>query len=279
VGRLSFSGNTFIAKVSRPSFSRKRPLPRLGHFFILPQTNYIFFFMRDLDHSRRLRQVMLAAAALVGLGILALAVATAGSHEAHASERLSGTTTKAHPLTAQDRADLDRVSAYLEGLTDMQGNFLQIGPDGSLAEGRFYLRRPGRLRFEYTPPQKLLVVADGTWLAVKDGFSATQRYPLGSTPLGILLQKHVNLADEVKVLSLEREPGVLRVKLEDRSGNAPGDLTLVFDEPSLQLRQWVITDAQGLQTTVALRSVQSGLRADNALFVLKDEQRPGVGRP
>jgi outer membrane lipoprotein-sorting protein len=101
---------------------------------------------------------------------------------------------------------------------------------------------------------------------------------LGSTPLGILLQKHVDLAKEVRILSVERQPGVLRVKLQDKSGNAPGDLTLVFDEPNLQLRQWVVTDAQGLQTTVALRGVQSGLRADNALFVLRDEQRPGVGK-
>lgn len=238
----------------------------------------MFFTMRDLEHSRRIRQVTLAAAALVGLGILALAVVTAGSREAHAAEATAAAN-GAQNLDAQDKADLDRVSAYLSSVTDMQGDFLQVGPDGSLAEGKFYLRRPGRLRFEYTPPQNMLVVADGTWVAVKDGFSATQRYPLGSTPLGILLQKHVDLASEVRVLSVERQPGVLRVKLQDKSGNAPGDLTLVFDEPSLQLRQWVVTDAQGLQTTVALRSVQSGLHADNALFVLKDEQRPDIGRP
>ena len=237
----------------------------------------MFFTMRDLEHSRRIRQVTLAAAALVGLGILALAIVTAGSREAHAAET-TAMATKTSALDAQDKADLDRVSAYLSGLTDMQGDFLQVGPDGSLAEGKFYLRRPGRLRFEYTPPQHMLVVADGTWVAVKDGFSATQRYPLGSTPLGILLQKHVDLASEVRILSVERQPGVLRVKLQDKSGNAPGDLTLVFDEPSLQLRQWVVTDAQGLQTTVALRGIQSGLRADNALFVLKDEQRPNIGR-
>ena len=239
----------------------------------MPQRATIIFVMRDLEQNRRYRQLMLAAAALVGIGVLALAIATASS-TAHADEATQTQTT----LTAGDRADLERVSAYLDGLTDMQGNFLQVGPDGSLAEGKFYLRRPGRLRFEYTPPTKMLVVADGTWVAVKDSASAAQRYPIGSTPLGILLSRHVNLADETKVLSVERQPGVLRVKLQDRSGNAPGDLTLVFDEPNLQLRQWVVTDAQGLQTTVALRSVQSGIRADNALFVLKDDQRPDIGR-
>jgi len=227
--------------------------------------------MRDLDHKHRLRQMTLAVMAALGFAILALAVSSAGSSPARADTRSAS-------LTAEDRADLDRVSAYLSNLTDMQGNFLQVGPDGSLAEGKFYLRRPGRLRFEYTPPEQMLVVADGTWVAVKDGFSATQRYPIGATPLGILLERHVDLANEVNVLAVEHQPGALRIKLADKSGNAPGDITLVFDEPALQLRQWVVTDAQGLQTTLALRNIQTGLRADNALFTLKTEQRPGVGK-
>lgn len=234
----------------------------------------MLFLMRDLEHKTRLRQMMLAAAAALGLAILAFAVATAGSVAAHAA---SSDKAQVNNLNAEDRADVDRVSAYLSNLTDLQGNFLQVGPDGSLAEGQFYLRRPGRLRFEYTPPEKMLVVADGTWVAVKDGFSATQRYPIGATPLGLLLEDHVDLATEVKIMSVERQPGALRIKLADTTGNAPGDLTLVFDEPSLQLRQWIVTDAQGLQTTVALRNIQTGVRAANALFVIKGEQRPGVG--
>lgn len=232
--------------------------------------------MRNLDQSRRIRQAMLVTAALIGLGVLALAIATADVTAAHAETRPA---LKAHPLTAEDEADIGKVDAYLNGLSDLQGNFLQVGPDGSLAEGKFYLRRPGRLRFEYTPPQKTLVVADGTWVAVKDGFSAAQRYPISSTPLGIILASHIDLVEDTRILGVERQPGVLRLVVQDKSGNAPGDLTLVFDQPSLQLRQWVVTDAQGLQTTVALRNTRSGIRADNALFVLQDEQRPGVGKP
>ncbi|MES1991884.1 MAG: outer membrane lipoprotein carrier protein LolA [Pseudomonadota bacterium] len=232
--------------------------------------------MSDLDHRHRfeqrhrLRQMTLAAFAALALAILAIVIASASvTSAARADDAKSAIT-----LSDSDRADIDRVSTYLSGLANMQGNFLQVGPDGSLAEGRFYLRRPGRLRFEYSPPEKILVVADGTWVAVKDGYSATQRYPLGATPLGILLEDHVNLGTEVRILGVERQPGSLRVKLADKSGNAPGDITLVFDEPSLQLRQWVVTDAQGLQTTVALRSIQNGIRADNGLFVIKAEQRP-----
>ena len=231
----------------------------------------MLLFMRDVDQRNRIRQLMLTAAAILGLAILAATVATAGAHAAEANSINND-------LSASDRADLTRVDNYLSGLTNLQGNFLQVGPDGSLAQGQFYLRRPGRMRFQYDPPEKLLVVADGTWVAVKDGFSAAQRYPLGSTPLGILLDDHVDLAKEVKVLAVERQPGALRITLADKNDNAPGNITLVFDEPDLQLRQWIVTDAQGLQTTVALRNIQSGIRADNALFVLKTDQRPSVGQ-
>ena len=228
----------------------------------------MLLFMRDINHRNRMRQAMLTVAALLGIAILAVTVVSASAHAAD---------TATNDLSSADRAAISRVDSYLTGLTNLQGRFLQVGPDGSLAQGTFYLRRPGRMRFEYDPPEKLLVVADGTWVAVKDDFSATQRYPLGSTPLGILLDDHVDLAKEVKVLAVEHQPGVLRITLADKTGNAPGNITLVFDEPAIQLRQWIVTDAQGLQTTVALRNIQSGINASNALFVLKSEQRPIIG--
>jgi len=247
------------------------PLACLHPFLFLPQRPNMLFLMKNIEQDRRSRHRLLFTAALIGVALLVIAFISASARPA-----LAAPATPA--LNAQDQADLDKISAYLQGISDLQGGFLQIGPDGSVADGNFYLRRPGRLRFEYSPPAKLLVVADGTWVGVKDGFSPTQRYPLGSTPLGLLLDKKPNLAEGARILGIEREAGMLRVTLADSSGQAPGKITLVFDQPVLALRQWVVTDAQGLQTTVALRSVQSGIRADNALFVLRDEQRPSFGQ-
>lgn len=223
--------------------------------------------MRDLDQNHRYRQRMLLAAALVGLGLLFVAFLTAGGRAARAETSLN----------EEDRVALAEASAYLSSLENLQGDFLQVGPDGSVAEGRFYLRRPGKLRFEYAPPENLLVVADGTWVAVKDSAAAAQRYPIASTPLGLILAKNVNLEEKARVLNVEEQPGSLLIALADRSGEAPGQITLIFDRPKMQLRQWVVTDVQGLQTTVALRNVETGVRADNALFVLRDDQRPEIG--
>lgn len=237
--------------------------------------------MRNLDQNHRYRQRMLLAAALIGLGLLFVTFLTAGGEaRAENTDGVTPTTAATPPQTRLDIEDgeaLAEVSAYLSALENMQGDFLQVGPDGSVAEGKFYLRRPGRLRFEYEPPENLLVVADGTWVAVKDSSAPAQRYPIASTPLSLLLAEDVNLSESARVLNVEKQPGALLVTLADSKGEAPGQITLIFDQPRIQLRQWVVTDAQGLQTTVALRNVETGIRADNALFVLRDTQRPEIG--
>src|SRR5690606_17202389 len=102
-------------------------------------------------------------------------------------------------VDAEDGKALAEASAYLSSLENMQGDFLQVGPDGSVAEGKFYLRRPGRLRFEYEPPENLLVVADGTWVAVKDSAAPAQRYPIASTPLSLFLARDINLSENARV--------------------------------------------------------------------------------
>lgn len=239
-------------------------------------------FMRDFDQNHRHRQRLLLAAALIGLGLLFVTFLTAGG-QAWAETTDGMAAAAAAPsqssVDEEDGKALAEASAYLSSLENMQGDFLQVGPDGSVAEGKFYLRRPGRLRFEYEPPENLLVVADGTWVAVKDSSAPAQRYPIASTPLSLLLAENVNLSESARVLNVETQPGALLVTLADRSGEAPGQITLIFDQPQMQLRQWVVTDAQGLQTTVALRNVETGIRADNSLFVLRDTQRPEIGGP
>ena len=229
--------------------------------------------MADFDHSQRTRHRLLLIAAAVGLAVLLLTLFASPLSGARAAPPVQ-------QMAAEDGAVLDSISAYLNSIDHLQGGFLQVASDGDLTQGTFYLRRPGRLRFEYEPPTELLVVADGTWVIVQEGdFAAPQRYPIASTPLTLLLDPNVDLRDDATVVGLARHPGQLRVTLTDKSGEAPGTLTLVFDAPDLRLRQWIVKDAQGLETAVALRNVQSGIVADNALFVVRDSTRPAIGGP
>ncbi len=185
----------------------------------------MILLMRDFDQNHRHRQRMLLAAALIGLGLLFVTFLTAGG-QARADTTDGMTATDTAPsqagLDKEDGEALAEASAYLSSLEDMQGDFLQVGPDGSVAEGKFYLRRPGRLRFEYEPPENLLVVADGTWVAVKDSSAPAQRYPIASTPLSLLLAENVNLSESARVLNVETQPGALLVTLADSKGEAAG---------------------------------------------------------
>jgi len=182
-------------------------------------------------------------------------------------------------LTPKDAATVARVNAYLNSITELEGDFTQIGPDGDVAEGRFYLRRPGRARFDYAPPNRLLVVADGFWIGVTDRkLETTDRYPIGSTPYWALLKEKVNLASDARVLAVERETGIILVTIDDPSGEAAGQLTLIFeeqvakgsDDAPLQLTQWLVTDAQGLTTSVSISNLIAGRHARNELFTIDD---------
>ena len=188
-----------------------------------------------------------------------------------AATLLAGTPALAQELSGKDMRDLARISNYLNGISTMEGSFVQVGPDGELSEGKFYMRRPGRLRFEYEPPNPALVVADGFWVGVYDKRMETlDRYPLSETPLELLLKERVDLRKEGAVQSIERGEGKIRVTAIDPDNPERGSITLVFNDNPLELQQWVVVDAQGLKTTVALNDVRTNVELDPRLFRIED---------
>ena len=168
-----------------------------------------------------------------------------------------------------DNEDLDRVSAYLNAIHTLKGSFVQVGPEGQIDEGVFYLDKPGRMRFEYHAPNPVLIVSDGSTVAVANRrLNTVDHYPLFSTPLSLILSDDLNLKRNPSVAGIERQPGELIVHARAASSKMNGNLTLVFSAPALELRQWTIVDAQGLSTTVSLKDIQPGATLDPALFKL-----------
>jgi outer membrane lipoprotein-sorting protein len=174
-------------------------------------------------------------------------------------------------LSAQDRADLTRVEAYLNGLRTLRARFLQVAPDGTINEGDAWIERPGRMRFEYDPPSPLLLVAaGGNGMFYDKTLKQVTYFPLGSTPLGILLSDNLRLQGAATVSGIERLPGQLHVSLFRTAAPGEGSLTLVFADDPLSLRQWVITDPQLRDTSVSLFNVALGGRFDQKLFETAD---------
>jgi outer membrane lipoprotein-sorting protein len=178
-------------------------------------------------------------------------------------------------ITPENRAELGRISAYLNSIHTMKGSFVQIDPDGQVDQGTFALSKPGRMRFEYAPPASTLIVSDGSTVAIQNPKLKTiDKYWLSQTPLGIILGDNIDLLHNRSIVSIDHQKDQFVVKARSRSGQSQGNISLVFSEPDLELRQWIVVDNQGLQTTVALQNVQIGADVSDVSFVLpsKDAQ-------
>jgi outer membrane lipoprotein-sorting protein len=170
-------------------------------------------------------------------------------------------------ITDEERAVLAEIAQKLSGVQTMNGEFVQFNPDGSQTQGKFYIARPGRVRFQYDPPATISVIADGESVLVFDKKLQTYDiWPLSQTPLRLLLDSELNLATSEKVTGVSAAPDLIEVELHDETRFGGGTLNLVFDRATYELRQWTVTDQQGLQTMVALYNVELGNQLAGDLF-------------
>jgi outer membrane lipoprotein-sorting protein len=165
-------------------------------------------------------------------------------------------------------AILDRVNASLNAMNVLQADFVQTGANGRRSEGRLYVVKPGRLRFEYDPPNPVEIVADGSKVAIRDRKLNTQDiYPIGQTPLKFLLKENVDIARDTKVVDVENGKDLVGVTIEDKSTfGGTSRVELRFDPRSYALKQWTVTDPQGYQTTVNLKNASATKPDDPFIF-------------
>jgi len=178
-------------------------------------------------------------------------------------------------LTPEQKASVDSISAYLNSFKTLQGEFTQISPKGNTSQGVFYISKPGKMRFEYAPPNPYLIVADGTWLTIKNVKKEKgDQFPLSQTPLRLVLSNKVDILKDTKILDFQSQDGILAVTVEDKKNTlANGQLTLVYDTTRNALQQWVVIDGKGRRTTVSLENVVTGVEPDPKLFVVKIDRK------
>lgn len=170
-------------------------------------------------------------------------------------------------LTGAARAAaLARANAALNDIRLLQGRFIQIAA-GNTTTGAFHMQRPGRLRFAYDPPASMLIVADGSVVAVQDtALRSVNRAPLRSTPLFFVLKSDIDLERDARVTRVAQQGDTLFVTVRDRTGAADGAITLALVGPNLELRSWDVTDATGARTRLALTDVSRPASIDQRLF-------------
>lgn len=210
-------------------------------------------------------------AALVAAAALAaapLALARQGTPEtapAKITETPSG-------MTAQQRtALLKDIAASMEKVKTASGRFDQLSPDYTTTSGSFAISRPGKVRFDYDDPTPLLIVANGTTVAMQDSeLETTDRVPLGSTPLALLLDDNLDFESEAEVVDVSKQGDTVEVTLRDPDGEMDGTLTLLFTGADHELTGWRTTDSAGNLTQVSLHDVETGKKINPRLFIVKD---------
>ncbi len=177
---------------------------------------------------------------------------------------------QAASFDAKQRAMLDKVSNYLSSVQTMVGNFVQVGPDGRRVDGNFSIQKPGKVRFQYNPPSPIDIIADGSSVVVRDrSLETADFYPLSQTPLRYLLADHIDLLRDTDVLSVSADDTFVTVVIEETQVmSGTNRLMIMFDAKNLQLKQWTVTDPQGLDTTVAVYNLDAAKKPDPNLFVI-----------
>jgi outer membrane lipoprotein-sorting protein len=182
------------------------------------------------------------------------------------------------PLSAAaQQLSLNEISAYLNSLKTAQGEFTQINDDGTISTGTIYIKRPGKVRFEYNPPEQALVVAGSNTVVVVDKKSnqPPESYPLSQTPLSIILAPQVNLGRANMVTGHSYDGTATVVTAQDPANPQYGNIQMKFTGNPVELRQWIINDGNGSQTTVVLGDLRKGGNLPNSLFNVGS---PGVNR-
>ncbi len=190
----------------------------------------------------------------------------------------SGWSAAVAPNTAQgmtldeNQTDLiKKVSGYFNELSTMKGNFVQTTSDQKRMRGKFALLRPGKFRFDYSRPSMQVIISDGQYLAIQDhDLNNEDRVALDQTPFRLLLRKEVDLLRDAKILEVQETDDLIVVGLQDKSPDTPGRIKLyIATQPAMELKEWVTTDAQGLETRVEVADVIKGEKLDAEQFKIK----------
>jgi outer membrane lipoprotein-sorting protein len=175
---------------------------------------------------------------------------------------------------ANQRALVERVNTSLSSVQNMVGDFTQVAPDGARTTGKFYLQKPGRVRFEYNPPSPVELIADGQSMVVRDRKLATQDlYPLSQTPLRFLLADRIDLIKDTDLVGVYSDNTFVTMVIEQRQIiGGTYRLMLMFSAKNIELKQWTVTDPQGYDTTVAVFNLDKTKRPDPDLFKINYER-------
>lgn len=173
-----------------------------------------------------------------------------------------------------ERAGVELLNNYFNSFPLLTADFIQVGADGRRYEGKLYIQRPGKMRFEYKAPATIEIIADGNSVAIRDRKLATQDlYSISQTPLKFLLKDKIDLARDTSVKNVTSTRDTLTVQIEDKTTlGGTSKIALQYDRVANVLRQWTIIDPQGYETSVSIFNVDTQRRHNPGIFAINYER-------
>lgn len=182
-------------------------------------------------------------------------------------------TTPPSVISGDDRESiLLKIEDTLNRIRSLKASFVQRGPQGNVDEGTIFLERPGKIRFEYTNENPILVVSNGDMLSFVDyEIKQVSRWPIDKTPLSVLVDDHINLKDQdIEIPEMIRFAGLIKVSVLQPDQKDQGYITLIFEESTMELKSWEVMDVQGFTTRVALINPEYNIPLDEKCFTFVD---------
>jgi outer membrane lipoprotein-sorting protein len=169
-------------------------------------------------------------------------------------------------------AAAQKIADHFSSVKTMMGEFVQFGPRGEQTGGKFYIERPGKLRFNFEEPSPLRGIADGRNVVVGNVKLKTwDIYPLSKTPLTLLLANRIDLTND-SIRGVKEESDLTTIVLGNKTIFGDSTITMMFDSKTYDLRQWTITDNQGKDTSVMIYNVKTGVGLDEKVFAIPYDQ-------
>lgn len=179
---------------------------------------------------------------------------------------------------AQANEAVQQIADHFASIRTMSGDFVQFGPRGEQTGGKFYIQRPGKIRFNYDAPSNYRVIADGKSVVIENmKLRTSDLYPLSKTPLKLLLDDRIDLSGG-KVKSVKEEDDLTTIQLADKSVFGNSTITMKFNPQTSELLEWTITDAKGKDTTVMISNVQNGVQLDQSMFEINYQRNREINQ-
>ena len=168
-------------------------------------------------------------------------------------------------VASAEKLSLSEISGYLNALKTASGDFTQINEDGTISVGKIFIKRPGRMRFEYD--DALVLDSSGSIKIIdKKSNLPPESYALRRTPLSLILARNVDLGQAKMVVGHDYDGTATIVRAQDPKNPQYGSIELKFTSSPVELRQWVVNDSNGGRSTVILGELVKGGVLANQLF-------------